>query len=380
MATKTIPELDAAPSVADVGLLPYDSGTQTFKATLLQLKNFILAGVDLGPLRTFIGQLAAARWTTSTSPNRSWSAIAWSPSLGLYAAYAPSSTTGIYTSPDGVVWTARTTNNYSFVATQMVWAEGLGLFVAFAWNGSNDVVVTSPDGITWTSTVLGTTHAISGLAWSEELGLLVACSGSQTSSDVMTSPDAVNWTNRTTPTPDTGAVSAAWSPELGLFVCIGQSGGGNDQVITSPDGITWTRQTHPIGGTPELFIQVIWCPAPVSKFVACAYLGTNKIMISDDGITWTAHNTPTSHAPQSLAYSPELGVIIALTTGVAGKHIATSIDGEEWAQRPAGPSSPTLSWNVSAYSPELGQFVAAALGDSGTGSSIMISESIRGLV
>ena len=72
-----------------------------------------------------------------------------------------------------------------------------------------------------------------GIAWSPELGLFAAVANSGVGNRVMTSPDGINWTIRTSAA-DNDWHSIAWSPELGLFAAVAFTGVGN-RVMTSPD-------------------------------------------------------------------------------------------------------------------------------------------------
>ena len=87
-----------------------------------------------------------SNWTIrSSAANNSWSGIAWSPELGLFAAVAYSGTGNrVMTSPDGVNWTIRTSaadNDWRGIA----WSPEMGLFAAVAVTGTGDCVMTSPD-------------------------------------------------------------------------------------------------------------------------------------------------------------------------------------------------------------------------------------------
>ncbi len=55
-------------------------------------------------------------WTVRTSPSNVWNSVAWSPSLGLFAAVGLSGvgTQEVMTSPDGITWTLHSTPSNSF--------------------------------------------------------------------------------------------------------------------------------------------------------------------------------------------------------------------------------------------------------------------------
>jgi len=90
------------------------------------------------------------------------------------------------TSPDGIVWTSRT-SAVDNIWTAVAWAPELGLFCAVALSGTGDRVMTSPDGIVWTARTSAADNDWLGVAWSPELGLFCAVSASGTGNRVMTS-------------------------------------------------------------------------------------------------------------------------------------------------------------------------------------------------
>ena len=81
-------------------------------------------------------------YTTATAGN-AWRAIAWSSTLGLFAAVSTSGTGNrVMTSPDGITWNGRTSavdNNWTAIA----WSSTLGLFAAVASSGTGNRVMTS---------------------------------------------------------------------------------------------------------------------------------------------------------------------------------------------------------------------------------------------
>jgi hypothetical protein len=82
--------------------------------------------------------------------------ICYSLELNLLVACCSTHTTSnrIFTSPDGTVWTERTTPN-SNAYNAVRWFKELGMFVAVATTGTDKMVI-SYDGITWTQKPLNT--------------------------------------------------------------------------------------------------------------------------------------------------------------------------------------------------------------------------------
>lgn len=77
--------------------------------------------------------------------------IEYSPSLALWVGVGGSG--AIYTSPDLVTWTSRTSNTTQYLYS-VRWSSSLSLFVA---TGSSSAIVTSPNGTTWTVRTPATT-------------------------------------------------------------------------------------------------------------------------------------------------------------------------------------------------------------------------------
>ena len=244
--------------------------------------------------------------------------IAWSPTLGLFAAMT--SGNRIQTSPDGVVWTDRfTLNNGS--GTSICWSEEIGCFIGVLYSGDISVrVVRSVDGITWTEHSASSTNSWQCVCYATWLNLFVAVANGGTNR-VMTSPDGSTWTARSGDTGAWKAIAAApeismlvavasdgvimysangtswtagtaslggqnwtdiaWSPDLTLFVALAVNSG---YTMTSPDGINWTTRVLPLTG--QLFSQVKWSPL-FEQFIATSIDGTNACVMSVDGITYT---------------------------------------------------------------------------------------------
>jgi hypothetical protein len=88
----------------------------------------------------------------------------------------------------------------------------------------------------------------------------------------MSSYDGINWTTRTVIGTSNSWYSIAWSPQLGAFAAVAQSG----QVMYSFDGITWTAATAPAANG---WSGIIWSPQK-GIFASVAISGTNQVMIS----------------------------------------------------------------------------------------------------
>jgi hypothetical protein len=308
---------------------------------------------------------ASMNWTVRTSvADRAWIGIAWSPTLGLFAAVAQGGTGNrVMTSPDGINWTSRTSaadNDWLGIA----WSPTLGLFAAVAETGAGNRVMTSPDGINWTLRTSAADNDWTGIDWSSSLGLFAAVAVSGTGNRVMTSPDGINWTLRTSAA-DNDWTDIAWSPELGLFAAVSANGLGN-RVMTSPDGINWTLRTSAANNN---WAAIAWSPT-LGLFAAVAHTGAgNLVMTSPDGINWTPRTSAANNIWSDIAWSPTLGLFAAVAQTGTANRVMTSSDGISWTSHRNGVDN---IWVAIAWSPTLGLFAAVAV--DGVGNRVLTSK------
>lgn len=200
--------------------------------------------------------------------------------------------------------------------------------------------MTSSNGIDWeidTETTVGGRS----VCWSPELGIFVAV-GENT---LITSPNGIVWTEIIVKTNNWNSV--CWSPELGIFVAVAISIN-NDGVITSSDGITWTSRT-----TPDTGCNSVCWSSELGIFVAVASVSNinTTIMTSYNGINWTIATTG-GPGLTSVCWSPQLGIFVA----VGPNSVMTSTNGTSWIVR----NTVSSNWQNICWSPELGIFVAVA--------------------
>lgn len=317
--------------------------------------------------------------------------LCWSPDLGIFVVTTDSS--GLFaTSTNGTTWTTRTSPSTSGYWYSVAWSPELGIFCASSIVGTTTTkIATSPDGIVWTTRTVPADNQWRSVCWSAELGVFcVVSSSSLINNGALLSKDIGLYkerkvvpkyfhrtaqsseafkTLRTFITRSSTAINAniwnsiCWSPELGIFVAVGDGSAGGTYVATSPDGITWTARTPSIAAV--VFTSVCWSTEK-SLFVAvAAYTNVNAIMTSPDGITWTTRSQTTATALNAVCWSPELSLFCA----VGNNKIITSSDGTTWTDRT---SPATRNWSAICWSSETGQFCAIAT-NTGFTSTIMTS-------
>ena len=213
-----------------------------------------------------------------------------------------------------------------------------------AWNGTIwvacgtgiNTIATSVDGISWIPRDRGTviTSVAYAAAWSPNLGLwvVVGNSGASSSANVAaTSPDGITWTG--VPGFITSSSNAplrkgcwAYNPTgtLGSIYVIGELGA-NSRIYTSADGSNWAFRSIPVSTA----YNVAWNG---NLFVATT--SNTTVMTSPDAITWTSRSlNPNMTNTYGIAYSPAWGVWIVCgynISATAGGAIQYSYDGINW--------------------------------------------------
>jgi hypothetical protein len=161
------------------------------------------------------------------------------------------------------------------------------------------------------------------------------------------------------------ANAAAWFNPAGGKVI-------SDTQILTYTGIGWgytknpaTWQAQASAHAAEQWAGVAWSPE-LGIFVAVsASSSPNGVMTSPDGVTWT-HRTPAANVQwEDVAWSPALTLFVAVSIG---GQVMSSPDGVVWTSRTASVAS---GWSGIAWSPAQAVFVAVA--DSGAGARVMRS-------
>lgn len=209
---------------------------------------------------------------------------------------------------------------------------------------------------TWTTRASAANNNWRSVVWSPELRLFIAVGDTGTGSRVMTSPDGITWVTRASAA-DNDWWSVAWSSQLGLFAAVSYTGTGN-RVMTSPDGITWTTRAS---AADNQWTSIVWSPE-LALFVAVSNSGTgNRVMTSPDGITWTTRTSAADNSWRGITWSPQLRLFAA--SGI-GSQVMTSPNGINWTTRA---SAGNLSWRGICWAQQLNLFVSVAEGAVGNG-------------
>jgi hypothetical protein len=202
----------------------------------------------------------------------------------LYVAIAASG--GLFTSPDGVTWTSRTSgfgSNGIFAV-----AFGNGTWVI---GGANGTMATSTDGITWTSRTSGFgTNIIRSIVYGNALWVAVG-----QNARITTSTDLSTWTER-----GTSGAGTIWSVIYAnsMYVAVGAYSTNN--IFYSSNGTSWTSMA---AGTAELVYVYYYS----GQYVAYTSSGVNTGYYSTDATSWTNFNTFSTSSGQGLKTNQNQG-------------------------------------------------------------------------
>lgn len=238
-------------------------------------------------------------WTARTTPNLGWGDVAYSSSLGLFAAVATNGATlsAAMTSPDGITWTQRSLGLATQSWNSVLWVPELAMFIATATGVAETTNIrTSTDGSTWTARTTDKDD-IQAIAYNPTGPLLVAVTSS---TDTITSSNGTAWTTQATSGLTNNLTDIAYSPALNLFVGIAASGATDStQIYTSVNGIAWTARTGTDGISPT---RVVWCGS-LGVFVITSVDGLG-VWTSSNGTAWTF----AAFSGEALAFVPTIAV------------------------------------------------------------------------
>ena len=260
-------------------------------------------------------------------------------------------TTTTTSGPPTLTWSNETINDCRWES--VAWASSIGTLAAVASNGTTTSISESLDGVTWNAETSVSSGPWTCVAWSPDVGIFCSLANSGGGTDQgMTSSDGITWTSHST-VPKNQWKGICWSSEKGLFVGVGSAA----SIITSSDGVTWA--THAV--TNIQASSVCWSAA-LGIFCTVGFaFGTSAAMTSSDGSAWTVRSTP--NGPNgtcewhSVIWSPTLALFVATGQDASTSRgmVMTSPDGSTWTLQtiPATGNLPSVVW-----SPDKGILIA----------------------
>jgi hypothetical protein len=197
---------------------------------------------------------------------------------------ATQSNGALYSSPDGITWTSRTSG---FGANQINDVQyGNGLFVAV---GNNGTITTSTDGTTWTARTSNmSTNQINAVAYANSVWVAVGAGGGATNTGGITySSDGLTWTRKSqTPTVGTTYYCLVWN---GTNWIVGAGLSTNNYLYaTTPSG-TWTAAVTV--GASTISYGILWDGTRhIWQENYQYYYNTGSTLAS--ALTWVVPTTP----------------------------------------------------------------------------------------
>lgn len=344
-----------------------------------QLSMLVAVG-DPGVIKTSVDSV---NWTSRTSGTTA------TLTNGIYAnsQFVVIGNNVVLTSPDGITWTTRTLP----VATSL-WAicyiPEQSLYVI---GGSNGRIFTSSDGITWTLAVTVGTDVIYSIAWSGSRLVVVNSRGDIYFSMLNPPPGSLGLSASSYGSPYALSINSV-SFINGYFYAAGGANTIGGFILRSTTGEIWEEIVSPINlwrvatksnfavsiasdqrrslfldknldGTLDEISESLtntrgYKQAGIRKSIAIgdniiSCNGTTNIGVTIDGAgIFTMSRTPSTAAINSIAFSPELGICVAV--GQAGQ-IRTSTDPvyqtSAWTPRTSGTTVPLLDviWTGTAF-------------------------------
>lgn len=221
---------------------------------------------------------------------------------------------GIYTSPTGATWTARTATDVGLYA--VIWTG-----VQFVAVGRSSLIYTSANGATWTKRTSLTPVVLNGVAYNGT-NTIVAVGRSGTA---VVSSDGVNWSLYSMGSPQE-FYSVAWNGTV--FVAVGTAG----TIRRSTDGITWVASTS---GTTDTLYNVVWD----TSFKAVGNAG--RFITSNDGISWSGGSQGAGYSLRSYVSD---GVTNSVVVGLSGVVLYSTGFGYNQTLNPVGSTLWSVCW------------------------------------
>ncbi|MBI5770412.1 MAG: immunoglobulin domain-containing protein [Verrucomicrobia bacterium] len=197
-----------------------------------------------------------------------------------------SSSSIIVTSTDGANWvlatgvTGATTVNHVALG-QVGSPTPANLFVKV---GNSGAIRTSPDGLVWTTRTSGTTNTLRRVSFVNGQFLAAGDSGT-----ILTSPDGVTWTSRTS-----SSTSTHYTAAFGAGRLVVATNGSTVNTTDATGAAGWANGAITLGGNLRAVVFT------GTQFVATGFNG--NIATSSDGATWTVRQSLTGRNLTDVTY------------------------------------------------------------------------------
>jgi hypothetical protein len=231
----------------------------------------LMVAVSFGRVQTSTN---AIDWTYGVPPSTSSGLmdVEWFAPLNQFVALSQvGANNEVFFSSDGLNWTRPNINvsyNQAIGASPTLLVNVPGFTSAPA-----PAIFTSPDGVNWTARTNPATAGLNEVQWLGDRWIALGSSGT-----VLTSPDGTSWTARAS-----GATAALRRAVManGTITVVGDGG----TILSSADGgASWIARAS---NTPFPLKDIVWTGA---EYVAVG--GSGRVVRSTDGVTWNVQPTP----------------------------------------------------------------------------------------
>ena len=346
-------------------------------------KFIVMASTGVGNQRSIYsndGIIWVQSTSTNTIPNNSWTSVIYNSYLKKIIAISFDGSNRIITSDNGNQWNINsylttnvlsnldfnsdktvfissnynvstknvfssinlidfTTNDVSGLAdsvntnfVNMAFGNNKLFLVCSALTGSPQRFFTSTnEGKTWTALLNATINPYSwnDIKYSNNIFVALTSNGTTTTQRICTSVDGVSWTFITTLNNNFSSVTYSNST-LDRWVAVSITGTVRAMFSSNPS-VLWSSTGVNIN-TSTTWKQVIWCDG-IDRFVAVGDSGTSpatQIAYSDTGVTWIASSNTITNAWCSVAWSPTLNLMVAISTNNNNNRFICSRNGAYW--------------------------------------------------
>jgi hypothetical protein len=230
----------------------------------------LMVAVSFGRVQTSTDGI---NWTYGVAPSISSGLIdvEWFAPLNQFVALSQvAANNAVFFSSDGLTWTLGSNVSYN---TAIGASPTLLVNVPGFTSASTPPIFTSPDGVNWTARTNAATAALNEVQWLGDRWSALGSNGT-----VLTSPDGTSWTARAS------GVTAALRRAVMVGGTITVVGDGGTILSSTDGGASWIARTS---NTAFPLKDVVWTGA---EYVAVG--GSGRVVRSTNGITWSVQPTP----------------------------------------------------------------------------------------
>ena len=259
-------------------------------------------------------------WTHITNLVSSYNirCVCWSSELLRFIALGlSSSTTAVsFLSYNGINWSVCVNNLVNTNYNSICWSPELNIFAAIT---ATNRISLSNNGYEWNNINITSRSTWNTIIWANKLNMFLASFSESTANvnSIMYSYNGINWTNVTLPFA-MKIISMDWSEELNMLVAISPDSG--VPLIYSYNGINWFANYTFKNNN---YLSIKWI-SDLNCFILPSNASPVNIAYSFDGLNWKNIVTATTITISKFVWSPELKIIVYLTTSSTTSIVITN--------------------------------------------------------